>query len=139
MTPEEAKALRDKAKPGPWYLNLRERDGICPEIDLHIGNKLALSADYELADAAPELAEIVAGLKREYALLVPVETGVPGKPVWKYFVRKHEDGAAIVTQYPTIARWFEEGDDLAIFARMNSIPTYRIARRLASKPEVVQP
>lgn len=95
--------------------------------------------DFALVEAGPALAELVAGLKREYALLVPVETGVPGEPVWKYFVRKHEDGAAIVTQYPTIARWFEEGADLDLFARMNSIPTYRVVHRLASKPEVVQP
>lgn len=74
MTPEEAKELRDKATPGPWDLNLRERDGIRPEIDLHIGNRLALSADYKLADAAPALAELVAGLRYVYAVQV-IEDG----------------------------------------------------------------
>lgn len=56
MTPDYARELLEQATPGPWWLNLQERDGAHPEIDLHIGTRLARSADYKLADAAPELA-----------------------------------------------------------------------------------
>lgn len=73
-----------------------------------------------------------------FALLVPVQTGEEGKHVWWYFVRKHDDGEAIVTQFPNSAKWFDSIKDARLFARTVGISSYRVVFRRVTFTELVE-
>lgn len=65
MTPGQAQELLKRATPGPW--ELERIDGML-HIFLPTGNGAPEEQDMPLIAAAPELAEIVAGLRYEYAV-----------------------------------------------------------------------
>lgn len=126
MTPEKAQELRKRATPGPW-----ERHPDNPRMLCNLDRKFAVHAELvknrglepdpedvantELIAAAPELAEIVAGLRYEYTVQVKC------------------DGA-----------WVMEEDSYwgtYSVAAVRSCRTYepsRIVRRLVGEPEVVE-
>lgn len=112
MTPEEARALREDATPGPW--GLERIDG-----DTHVifqgMPREPEEWDMPLIAAAPELAELVAGLRYEYAV-----AGVDN------------DGKTIPPK-----TWFPNRYEANIAAMcVNTVET-RIVRRLVGDQEVV--
>lgn len=118
MNPEEARELRDAATPGPWHVHTRDRhiDGET-ETWLYVGDTPALPVDHQLMSAAPELAEIVAGLRYEYAVQVKDE------------------------EWRTLANAWTSREEAK--ARYDATPgkrtgRVRIVRRLASDVEVVE-
>lgn len=88
--------------------------------------------------AAEEALRIVAGMRVEYAVQVPVATGVPGQPVWRYFVRLGNNGGAILTAEPGLATWETTENGAKERAELHKLTDYRIIPRLVSEPEVVE-
>lgn len=121
ITPEEARELLDKATPGPWEHdgngcvgNYSTREVVCvsgPDMK----NDRQVVADRNLIIAAPDLAELVAGLHYEYAVEL-----------------KHGDWW-ITSRHR--ASTIEAAKEIA--ARYTRTET-RIVRRLVSDPEVVE-
>ena len=92
MTPEEAQALLDAATPGPWNVEEFEEQyaGCPPTTEFYLGSddfqNIAsaetteryydqVRANFALIAAAPALAELVAGLRYEYAVQVTDKDG----------------------------------------------------------------
>lgn len=84
-----------------------------------------------------EAFETIANLRTEYAVQVPVATGTPGKPVWRFFVRRGDNGGAILTAMPGLGKWEVSKLDAEKRADLYQLTEYRIVTRLASTPEVV--
>ena len=116
MTPEQAQELLDKATPGPWWV---ETESPC-ECCTYVAAPAAAVCTPDMEDApliaaAPELAEIVAGLRYEYAVQL-----------------KHGDGWITSRHHtPTV----EVAKEVA--ARYKRSET-RIVRHLATDWEVVE-
>lgn len=142
MTPEKARKLREKATPGPW-----ERHPDNPRMLCNLDRKFAVHAELvknrglepdpedvantELIAAAPELAELVAGLRYEYAVQ-NIETGA--------FLREEYDGVVVNTSDPSAADWdtnFERAEAYAVWMTKYEPIEYRVVRRLVGEPEVV--
>ena len=91
-----------------------------------------------LADAALEMADTIARLKREYAVIVadPSETD----PVqWRYLVGRRPDGTVITTHMPGFASWVDSPELAADIAKHSGLPagtpySTRIVPRLVSQP-----
>ena len=126
--PERAKELRDGAQPGPWSYNR-------PIVETDGGRGLLTAADPEygvigagdgpLVAAAPELAEIVAGMTYEYTVYV------------------YRDGRLIMQcgfEDDEVAGWTDSWT-VAAYLRESLIEDgrdARLVRRLVSAPEVVE-
>lgn len=125
MTPEKAHKLRERATPGPW-----ERHPDNPRILCNLDRKFAVHvelvkdrgldphpedvANTELIAAAPDLAELVAGLRYEYAVQVK------------------RDGDWVMEED---SYWGPYSVAVVRFGRTEE--TARIVRRLVGDPEVV--
>ena len=147
MTPEKARALLDAATPGPWEAydpgdgtaRLYSYANGADEADRLIGDLGEMEKGTgRLAAAAPELAETIANLRYEYAVAVPVATGVPDQPLWRYFIRRGADGGAILTALPGLGVWHVSEEGAAAFAEWHNVTGYRIARRFVGDPEVTE-
>lgn len=88
--------------------------------------------------AAEEALRIVAGMRVEYAVQVPVATAVPGQPVWRYFVRLGNNGGAIITAEPGLATWETTEQGAKERAELHKLTGFRIVSRLVGEPEVAE-
>lgn len=129
MTPEKARELRDKAAPGPW----RNYDD--PDMDgqivydaegIEVAEQLSLW-DAELVTLAPALAELVAGLRYEYAV-----QKLDGNE-WKL---TDLDGRALESYESEKVTWWSDPIPQSDIADRG--PGWRVVRRLAGDPEVVE-
>lgn len=150
MTPEEAKRLLDKVKencPLPWEIGIdRSMAGAEYQVIVYNGNEtyddnLAYAAGYggevaidpdaiDLVAAAPALAEIVAGMRYEYAVQVND----------REWVRENDEGHFVLTgdpmralrlYHPVIAASIAKG------ASAHFSCECRVVSRLVSTSEVV--
>lgn len=128
ISPERAKELRKGAQPGPWSYNrpIVETDG-------GRGQLTAADPEYGVIDegdgpliaAAPDLAEIVAGMTYEYTVYV------------------YRDGRLIMQcgfEDDEVAGWTDDRD-LAVYVRDILVADgcrARLVRRLVTAPEVVE-
>ena len=133
MTPEQIHELLDNATPGPWEARATYDDGT-PRPDttreMRAGDQylgIMHAPDADLAAAAPDLAELVAGMHYEYA----VQHDRYGE--WLYETTRHA-----TTKDPTLAMWWDDVEDARDEARTcyNGCNT-RIVRRLVGESEVV--
>lgn len=137
MTPEEARALLDGATPGPWQVR---GDGPANR-QLHVCDceeraEVAESVTWEnapLIAAAPALAELVAGMRYEYAVQVEMSDGE-----WHF---TDDEFYPFGTPEPRHAEWqtktgAEELYDS--FVEDDGPKHIRIVRRLVSESEVVE-
>lgn len=138
MTPEGARELLDGRTPSPWWWC--END--YPEVTVYHEKygTIAKSVDIEEADlvcAAPALAEIVAGLRYEYAAQVRRGTASP----WLYVLQNGH-----FSKRGSTSVWCKKrkGCDNAIRSALKrkdvgaDTVEFRIVRRLVSEPEVVE-
>lgn len=131
MTPEEARKLLEAATPGPWVCV--GEDDEYPRV-ARVGH-LDITNDAEnynarLIAAAPELAELVAGLRYEYAVQ-NTETGA--------FLREEGDGVVVRTSDPLAADWDRNKQAVeayAVWMTEAELTEYRVMARLAGDPEV---
>ena len=116
ITPDQAQTLLDGATPGPWGRTqmgaLTDTDG---KVLVHGPDGNMDDGDANLAAAAPDLAQTIAGMRWEYALETLWGTG--------------HDWAVTTGWFPTPERAWA---DLAL----DTGPT-RIVRRLVSETEVI--
>lgn len=146
MTPEEAKQLLDKATPGPWEVEEFEEQhaGCPPTTEFYLGSddfqNIATAetteryydqtrANFALIAAAPALAEIVAGLRYEYAVQVEYTDG------------EIEYARSFLTATPSIAdAWWTNKPNKGLAAkwRENALCAARVVRRLVGEPEVAE-
>lgn len=151
VTPEQAREMLDRVKEGcplPWEIfaletieeDPREVKNVrCsePGCDGH----LAYSMDYdgtteidpdaiELVAAAPALAELVANLRYEYAVVCLVEGDV-----WRY-----ARGGVLITPLEHEAKWFPSREEAEGYAerRRSTAKETRVVPRLVSEPEVAE-
>lgn len=145
MTPEEARELLKGTTPGPW-----EADSYtyqlagCPEAtdfwvssessfiaqnDNLIGDERVSAAgnNFDLIAAAPDLAEIVAGMQAEYAVQVQ------SSGEW-YYLNEHGDWTII----PHLARWFWSSQDAHALIPYSQKERFRIVRRYVTDAEGVE-
>lgn len=146
MTPEKAHKLREKATPGPW-----ERHPDKPRVLCNLKHKFAVHvelvkdrglkphpedvANTELIAAAPDLAELVAGLRYEYA--VQAKHG----DVWEYENCAFSDRCPMDDLYsedPSLAYWWDCVEDAQRAAAYIVAAPTRIVRRLVGDPEVTE-
>lgn len=83
-------------------------------------------------DEVEELLKQVAGLRYEYAVQ-HAKTGV--------WMGEDTDGTVVRTSDPSAADWgmnFEEADSYAAWLSGEELVEYRVVRRLAGEPEVVE-
>lgn len=158
MTPEKARKLLDRVKekcPLPWEIfttetiesEPRQVENIRYQDDKFTGH-LAYGMDYdgtveidpdaiELIAAAPALAEVVAGLRYEYA--AQVRRG-PASP-WLYITRN-----GCFSSRESISGWYTHravcATAIRYALRHNDVDTEivesRVVRRLAGEPEVAE-
>ena len=151
VTPEQAQEMLDRVKEGcplPWEIFTTETiEGDPREVknvrcnDPRYDGHLAYSADYEgtteidpdaieLVAAAPALAELVANLRYEYAVVCLVEGDV-----WRY-----ARGGVLITPLEHEARWFPTREEAEAYAerRRSTAKETRVVPRLVSTPEVVE-
>lgn len=129
MTPEKAQQLLDDATPWTWEVRYT---GIAFELS---DGDTALIGDPDdksghLIAAAPELAEIVAGLRYEYAVQVN----------GREWLRNNDEGRFVLTGDPMRAlRHYHPGVAAAIAkgASAQFSCECRVVRRLVGEPEVV--
>lgn len=139
ISPEQAQELLVGTEPGPWEAMKEYTDGeprpydshrICTESGVYMGIMHGQVAP--LAAAAPDLAEIVAGMRAEYA----VQVSSDGGESWRF-----AHGAAKATFDPIDPCWWfrteEEAQDFAKF-RTKKRSNARVVRRLVTTPEVVE-
>ena len=117
MTPEEARTLLEDATPGPWRVGEKAGCGCCMRVTAPAALVCTPSTDEApLVAAAPELAELVAGLRYEYAV--------------------HED----VGYWRQRGEWFDTVEEATDYRDMKREEAPMcIVRRLVGDPEVVQP
>lgn len=138
MNPEEARKLLEAATPGPW-LCVGEDDEY-PRV-ARVGY-MDITNDAEhynarLITAAPDLAELVAGLRYEYA--AQVRRG-PASP-WLYITRN-----GCFSRRESISGWYTHravcATAIRYALRHNDVDTEivesRVVRRLVSEPEVAE-
>lgn len=135
ITPDKARELLDGTTPGPWHVHTRDRhiDGET-ETWLYVGDTPALSVDHQLMSAAPELAELVAGLRYEYLVAV----GPEHSPV---YATMNSQGRFVGTTLPLADRWATKGEAQSLVDELregNENSTARVVRRLVSEPEVAE-
>lgn len=126
MTPGQAQELLKRATPGPW--ELERIDGML-HIFLPTGNGAPEEQDMPLIAAAPELAELVANLRYEYAVQVEYADG------------ETEYARSFLTATPSIAdAWWTDKPNKGLAAKWqeNALCNARIVRRLVGEPEVVE-
>lgn len=140
MTPEKAHKLRERATPGPW-----ERHPDNPRMLCNLDRKFAVHAELvknrglepdpedvantELIAAAPDLAELVAGLRYEYAVQVN----------GREWLRENDEGRFVLTGDPMRAlRHYHPGvaASIAKGASAQFSCECRVVRRLVGEPEV---
>lgn len=137
-SPELAQELLVGATPGPWKLIGEYDDGEPRPDDSYLihtpgGEYLGImhGQDARLTAAAPELAEIVAGMRAEYA----VQVSVDGE-LWRF-----AHGGTKSTLDPIDPCWWfrteEEARDFAKFRTRKRVQV-RVVRRLVSDVEVVE-
>lgn len=134
MTPEKAKGLRGIASPGPWRADryvYMDGQSVYDQNGYKIAEHMS-GNDADLIAAAPELAELVAGLRYEYAVQVQRD----GR--WKYMSR-------VVPRWietPLYAEWLGDLDEAEKHADhwRAQIDPYnaRVVRRLVGDPEVTE-
>ena len=134
MTPDKARELLENAAPGRWeykdytvYTNagrdvLTIPDGVYGMIQ---------EQDGPLVAAARDLAELVAGLRYEYAVQVPVNGH------WEY--TKDDQYGPEVLRNPRDATWYSSRHAAKTWADLwdDGEESPRIVRRLVSEEEVV--
>lgn len=137
MTPDKAKQLLDNATSGPWQ---SRGDGpssgkphlyVCTCEDRTEVAEAVGWDDAPLIAAAPELAELVAGLRYEYAVQVPVNGH------WEY--TKDDQYGPEVLRNPRDATWYSSRHAAKTWADLwdDGEESPRIVRRLVSEEEVV--
>lgn len=154
VTPEQAQKMLDRVKewcPLPWEIYTTETFEVDPRevksvrySDPVYDGHLAYPVDYdgtteidpdaiELVAAAPELAEIVANLRYEYAVQVKMSSGE-----WHY---TDEEQYPFGGESPCSVMWSPQGyaeEMLESFAELDGREYLRIVRRLVSDVEVVE-
>lgn len=137
MTPELAKELLDAATPGPWERRqCGERHGyggapLCgAEIVGPIHAECIDAATADLAAAAPALAELVAGLRYEYAVQVKEGRG---------YTQYASSYRSLTTELKD-ALWEDEPNRALAERWWARLPTctVRVVRRLVGDPEVAE-
>lgn len=86
--------------------------------------------------AAAEALRIVAGLRVEYAVQVPVATAAD--TVWRYVVRRGNRGGLILTNDPGMGKWETSKQDAEKRAELHQLTDYQIVTRLTTTPEVAE-
>lgn len=133
ITPQEARALRENAARGPWrtdehpYMDgqsIYQRKGLV--IAKHVSG-----CNADLIVAAPELAELVANLRYEYAVQIPHP-----HDGWAFIFTDHETDERSMTPHPHWADWEDNLDDARCAAE--GVDGARIVRRLVGDVEVVE-
>lgn len=127
MTPEQARGLRNNATPGPW--ELERIDGFL-HVVLPTGNGAPEECDLPLIAAAPALAELVAGLRYEYAVQIEDVAG-------ETRLAKSAHG----TTSDINAAWWTSAPNTALadhWRERTNADDVRIVRRLVGEPEVVE-
>lgn len=124
MTPEDARELRDGTVPGPW---LCDKDGdeyefVIGTEDFGIITEVDRESDGRLIAAAPALAELVAGLRHEYAVQVNEHRNRDAD--WWYW----KDNMR--------TQWFTDYEE-AVNVAESTPESARVVRRLVGEPEVV--
>lgn len=148
MTPEKARALREDATPGPWEVEEFDEQyaGCPPTTKFYLGSddfqNIATAetterhydqtrANFALIAAAPELAEIVAGLRYEYAVQVND----------REWLRENDEGRFVLTGDPMRAIRHYHPVITAAIAKKASARfgcECRIVRRLVGDAEVTE-
>ena len=127
MTPEEARRLLDGTTPGPWewadgkddsveYEALRGHGGVnalrTEDAELYASWVCGTNADKALAAAAPTLAAMVAGMRKEWGIVA-------------VYLGRHE-----------VERWgFDTRDDAVDEALALDLDEFRIVPRYVTTPE----
>lgn len=127
ITPDQASELLDGATPGPWGRTgmgaLTDTDGKALVTDPD-GNMS--SADADLAAAAPDMAETIAGMTEEWGVdangdaLFPVRE--EGHPMGSYFTPDRAEAEVV----------------RARMAKLNPHVNYLLVRRMVSVAEVIE-
>lgn len=124
ITPELARELLAKAYPKPRFVD----EWTAEEVDLR---PVTVTAELvPLVEAAPALAELVANMRYEYAVVCLVEGDV-----WRY-----ARGGVLITPLEHEARWFPTSEEAEAYAerRRSTAKETRVVPRLVSTPEVVE-
>lgn len=139
MTPEEAHKLREKATPGPWRTTKEVQCGCCMRVEA--SSALVCIPDIDdapLVAAAPDLAELVAGMHYEYA----AQVGHDGR---KKIVTDSDGGLWPCGEINgEMQHWHRDRKDAQDYAdcwnshySKRTGATARVVRRLVGDPEVV--
>ena len=133
MTPEFAKKLLDGRTPAPWWWH--ETD--YPEVAVYHEKfgTIAKSVDIEEADlvcAAPELAEMVANMRTEYAIQKPYP-----HEGWGFVTFDAETEERCTTPHAHWADWYEDIYDAECIAK--EIDGARVVARYVTEPVEVEP
>lgn len=138
MTPEQARQLLERATPGPWDCVGQDEEypRVARDGYQDITND-ATNFNAPLIAAAPELAELVAGLRYEYAAQVRRGTASP----WLYVLSNGH-----FSKRGSTSVWCKRrvGCENAIRSALKrkdvgaDTVEFRIVRRLVSEPEVVE-
>jgi len=133
MTPEKARELLRFAVDGPWEERPSEHCDCCFDVVSEDGVVVIAqdshNCDAPLIAAAPDLAELVAGLRYEYAVQVN----------GREWLRENDEGRFVLTGDPMRAlRHYHPGVAAAIAkgASVKFSCECRVVRRLVSDPEV---
>ena len=131
MTPEKARELLDgdfKTETNPEWVG-----DVAADYDSFCGPFVRATPGHEaLYDAAHELAEVVAGLRYEYAVQVPVNGH------WKY-TKDEQYGPEVLSNHRD-ATWYSSRQAAAAWADLwdDGEEEPRIVRRYVSEPEVIE-
>lgn len=131
MNPEKARALREDATPGPWRVETSSLCECCTYVAAPAAAVCTPDAeDAPLIAAAPELAELVAGLRYEYAVQVND----------REWLRENDEGRFVLTGDPMRALRHCHPGVAASIAKGASAQfscECRVVRRLAGDLEVI--
>lgn len=131
MTPEKAFELKECASPSPWRTDRHPYMG--GQRIYEAGNNIIAEGvsgfNADLIAAAPALAELVAGLRYEYAVQVKEGHG------YTQYARSYR---SLTTELKD-ALWEDEPNEELAERWWSRLPTctVRVVRRLAGDPEVV--
>lgn len=138
MTPEQAEGIL--AADFDTVIELDITDLAEPDVDPVDGCPFLRTTHGEelLANAALEMADTIARLKREYAVVVAAPSDTD--PVqWRYLIGIGRDGEVLTTTTPGFAAWVDSPELAAALAKHSRLPadtpySPRIVPRLVSAP-----
>ena len=139
MTPEKARELFENATPGPWVcVDENEEYPRVARVGYKDITNDAENYNATLIAAAPELAEIVAGMRFMYCVAVEMPHGTG-------YLAEDIDGDIWVHSdhhFPAVMwfAWDKDAEDVAYFWNREhpERATARVVRRLVSEPEEVE-